>query len=733
MASIPLVFLVQFAWFVPAQEAPAGRPIVVRVEGSAQALRSGDFDGDGRTDLALVNNGRARIELLLQRGLPPEGAPAPKEPERNVPADDPVFERRTLLTERQVGGFVAADLDGDSRTDLAWYGDPKGLVVAFQGEKGTFEHRREFAIDDGSDGIHAMQAGDVDGDGRTDLVLLAERDIVIVRQGAEGLRDPVRFPAARPKASYVRLGDFDGDRRLDFLFADNNDERPIRLRFQQADGGLGPEIAFRTPPARSIKVLPEDPGHGFLLIPQASGTLRRARFARAEKEVLLGAARFLPTGARGGEKSVAAAGDIDGDGRTDVAVTDPGGARLLVWTQTAPGVLTGPAEFPSYKELSGVRLADLDGDGRAEAVVHSKEEKALGVQRWDGKRFLFPEAVPVEGVPQAVLAADLDGDGKTDVVAAVKDKKAARLWMRKGGEAATLELQPASEVEGLRAADLDGDGRVDLAVLVPFEAPRFLRGSASGFEEVPAATLSRKVSLQGLTEAGTSVADLDADGRPELLVAREGFARAAALDPDGAARILDQVNGPAGAKLAAAAVVDLDGSGAAEVVLLDPPSKSVRVMVRSATGTYSEAVRIDLGEGDFKSLLLADLTGDGRKDVVAAGPGRLALMPASARDLEIVEDVSYESPERDAHLTHLAPGAGGEIVAVDTGNHAIEILRRSDAGWKRERSWKVFESKTFSRAGGGDGQEPHDLLLADVTGDGQPEICLLCHDRVVIY
>ena len=109
-------------------------PRIVRLEEGIHSLRTADFDGDGHGDAAVVNNAKARIELLLHR---PAGSIAAPVAEKHVPADEAIFERRGIVTEKRVGGLACGDFDADGRIDLAWYGNPKSLVIAYQGERMT--------------------------------------------------------------------------------------------------------------------------------------------------------------------------------------------------------------------------------------------------------------------------------------------------------------------------------------------------------------------------------------------------------------------------------------------------------------------------------------------------------------------------------------------------------------------------------------------------------------------
>ena len=77
---------------------------------------------------------------------------------------------------------MVADLNGDGRPDIAYYGEPKELIVLYnQGTNGWSAPKR-WPIEDGQLSPNALSTGDLNGDGRTDLVLLAENHVYFLPQ-----------------------------------------------------------------------------------------------------------------------------------------------------------------------------------------------------------------------------------------------------------------------------------------------------------------------------------------------------------------------------------------------------------------------------------------------------------------------------------------------------------------------------------------------------------------------
>src|SRR5215813_8903696 len=152
-------------------------PEIFPIDSQISLLRSADLDGDGLNDLIVVNNSRSKINLLynqtgktnISKLLRPTGRK-----EMNELPPDARFRIESIASEKRISSLVVADLNGDGRPDIAYYGEPKELVVLYNQGTNTWSAPKRFQIEDGQLSPNALNAGDLNGDGRTDLVLLAD-------------------------------------------------------------------------------------------------------------------------------------------------------------------------------------------------------------------------------------------------------------------------------------------------------------------------------------------------------------------------------------------------------------------------------------------------------------------------------------------------------------------------------------------------------------------------------
>ncbi|MBC8008973.1 MAG: VCBS repeat-containing protein [Burkholderiales bacterium] len=246
-------------------------PEVVKLDWNTRSLLAHDLDGDGRTDLAIINNDRASLELLYQidPAAPADAAspaarkpsPSATPPSRWEPElEDARFRKETLIIGQNLFDLVAADLNGDGRADLAVTGDPVPLLVRFAQEDGTWEETPFATAPSPVRFLGGLAAVDIDGDALVDLVMLGQKEIAIYRQRpGSGLALDEKLPLGDDNAYGLLVTDFDGDGRVDLSYLVPGGREALRVRRQVAPGKFGPELAFAMKTPRSPLVVLRSP------------------------------------------------------------------------------------------------------------------------------------------------------------------------------------------------------------------------------------------------------------------------------------------------------------------------------------------------------------------------------------------------------------------------------------------------------------------------------------------
>ena len=187
-----------------------GGPEIARVTWDTCSMTAADFDGDGRLDVAVINNENAKLVLLYQRA---PGEAAGKNARRAVSrnrwepvVEDSRFEKVSLPTDQRHFAMVAADFDGDGRADLALTGAEDALTVRFQAADGTFTRTWKYKDFEPLQGVQHLVTADLYGDGRADLAVLGKgKLLVFLQKQTGGFGDPIVYLTGEDKMGQLFL------------------------------------------------------------------------------------------------------------------------------------------------------------------------------------------------------------------------------------------------------------------------------------------------------------------------------------------------------------------------------------------------------------------------------------------------------------------------------------------------------------------------------------------------
>lgn len=317
--------------FLQSAQGGFAAPVQVATGPDPWGLSAGDFDGDGRVDLVAASpatvapqsgavNNSGGIALLRQ---------------------DPMHVGRFLPSQWTSTGGAAtdtamADLTGDGRVDLivadGVLANGRALLLEQNAAPlGTLRPPLALAIGSGR-GSEDVAVGDIDGDGRVDIVLAATDAVVILRQNGSGSFDPPTVLGAGLRPQGVAIADIDGDGRTDIVVA-NAGNAPT--------GGTG--------------------GASVTLLRQTSASV----FTATSITVADGARRL-------------AVADLNGDGLPDVAVVSlvyqaqnlPSRITVLLQSAASRGLLLPSGVYDGPYSGSFIAIGDLNADGFNDIVVN---------------------------------------------------------------------------------------------------------------------------------------------------------------------------------------------------------------------------------------------------------------------------------------------------------------------------------------------------------------------------
>ncbi len=729
-------------------------PEIVKLDWNTSSPRAGDFNGDGLTDLAIVNSSRARIEFLLQR----KDGVKPGDPEKSAREDrwNPIlevsrFDKQPLVIGHAAFTLVTGDWNGDKRDDIAFITDEDKLVLRMQGDKGTWTEKREFTLDSTTDDTEVLAVRDLNGDGRDDIALLTNTRLMVLLQKVPGeWAEPQNYALGEGGCAGLSIADLDGDGRADLFYtAPEGDALLVRLQHEGVT--FGEEWRLEIPATRHWlhPIRLGDKKNGVAWIQDETNMVEVAKLTQGAAEPNADRAATIryampPTESKNG---AVAYGDLTGDGFADVVMSEPKAARVWLFQGSASGAFSEGREFPILSGVESLAIADVDGDKKTDLILLSPGEQSIGVAHWKDNRLVYPEIVyqakegetlltlttgSLVALPDAGILCVSESKAKPQLVTLRKSGSG------KGFLATTQELTiKTGRINGIRVVDANQDGRGDLALfsnLGPLQLLLSTTDAKAPFkrvEGIPDTFVSK------LAPAALTTGDLDGDGKEEILIAHQQLARAFKVDAEGKASIVEQFNSPdASAELHSALISRKDGK--ISVLLIDATHSKLHELTAGKDRVYRADHTHALPVMTPDQCVL--MTAEKNTKLLLLAKNSFQITPLDGFTLKLDTVTTFDSELKDTTPSDLiAASFSGEevddIALIDTAKSRVIEIFQPAAGqkWDSAMYFRVFETDPHFRGKTGLENEPHDYAALDLDKDGRLDLCLLTHDRVLLY
>jgi hypothetical protein len=396
--------------------------------------------------------------------------------------------------------------------------------------------------------------------------------------------------------------------------------------------------------------------------------------------------------------------------------------------------------------MRDLRAADTDGDGRDEIYALSPEEGFIARSKFAEDRLQFPQALPTTGKPYVLDLAPLavGGDALRLAYVSRDEDDDYHLILQPldtdTPEVAEYQLDDQDDPpSALRFADVNRDGRNDVLIFTPYAPLRTLIQDAEGkFVEPGGDSGSQQGLLKDAKAPGFCYADVDGDGKPEVLLAQRTFVRALVMNAEGAWEIKDQFNAPGtDAEITGVTVLPRPGAKRPDLIMYDKRAQEVHVFVPATGGTYELSRSVDVGGFDLRAIAVAPLAGTDDPTLMLMDKRRVALVLPDIPARRAHEIAAYESSIKDGRLSRLASGdlnhdGRTDLAVIELKDHVVEVLTFGpNDELVRGNKFRVFAKKRFR--GGREAAEPRWVSIADVTDDGIDDLMLIAHDRVLLY
>jgi Bacterial Ig-like domain (group 3)/FG-GAP-like repeat len=708
---------------------------------------------------------------------------------------NPIFQVASTFPQGYLaGGLASADFNGDGKNDLAVLNDcvdtsypctnVGSVTIELGNGDGSFTTGATYQVQSNPAWV---VTGDFNGDGKADLAISnlncfdakCSASVSILLSNGDGTFTALAPMAAGYLADGMAVGDFNHDGHLDLAVVDITAtpsccRGALLIFLGNGDGTFQSPVSYTLEDSPQTIVAADFNGDGNLDLAVTNACLDSQACTRNSTNGVVYV--FFGDGA-GGFSSPSliytplaidyiAAGDFNADGAPDLVVQNLCADFTLnacnqhetntILMNDGHGNFSIGASLPAGPQPSGLTVADLNHDGKADVISTNSLQGTTSVFFSNGDGTFLPGVPYLSGpISGFVLPGDWNGDGSVDLAVAhycgdpsCNDRTGSVSLMLGSGDgslqAALSYSSGGTDSPSVAVADVNGDGKPDLLV-----ANRCAINSCNGSVAVLLGNgdgtfkAAASYGSGGLYAYSVAIADVDGDGKPDLLVANLCAIDNCSVSTvgvllgngDGTFQAV-AVYGFGGFDSISVAVADVNGDGKPDLLVANYCATSsncnggtVSVLLGNGDGTFQTAASYGSGGSYAISVTVGDVNGDGKPDLLVAnhcatsdcGSGGSVSLLLGNGDGTFQTAASYGSGGWYAISVAVGDVNGDGKPDLLVANYCVSSSNCSGGtvGVLLGNGDGTFQVAANYSSGGTDA---YSVAVGDVNGDGKPDL-----------
>lgn len=679
------------------------------------SIATGDINGDSKLDLVVADYQDSMVSVFLNNGNGSFAAP------------------QTYSVGQGPAGVAVGDFNHDGKLDIAVANYLDDTVSVLINNGSGFNAAQTFSV---GTGPKSIVVSDFNHDNYSDIAVgdLASSDITVLTNNQSGGFSSATYTLTSAPTQ-IAGGDLNGDGFTDLL-ADSTAGNKIFTLLNAGTGIFGTPASYTSTDTITGPLIVGDlngDGHSDVLV----GSYDSASYSSTVSIFLAKSNGLLNTASTVAvpSNSTLQLADLNGNGKLDLITpssSNPDDVAVLLGA--GDGTFSAPMNFDVGVTPSKIVAGDFDGDGKLDLAIsqYSYFNPAVAIAFGNGSgNLLTPSSFGLDESVVSLISGKFNNDSLPDLLTLnnVASDGAATysvLLNSNGSFYASQNFSLSGEATAVAAGDFNGDGNTDLAFIVPggTDTLLVLLSNGDGTFQSP---MSYSAGT-GTDPDAIAVGDFNGDAHPDLAVANYGSGNVTILINNGTGGFTVGSTLTVGANPTSIVAADFNKDGKPDLAVANKGSDNVSILLNTGSGTFASAVNVSVADSPT-DLVVADFNSDSTLDLAVIGDNATSggsdaevyvLLGTAPTTFTAPAGYLLDSPASSLSVGDFNVDAHPDLVVSSYAGDDVQVLFGNGSG-----AFAAPEDYSV-------GSSPNKVLVADFNADSIPDVAAASYTGVSV-